>query len=224
LSTFILMKILESAPSRYDRGIKMITLGRLEKVYDKLTSHIRQGQLVLDIGCGTGALTLRAAEKGAKIKAIDVKPEMLQIAQKRAEEKGLQHLIEFAEMGVAELSQERDKSYDAIMSGLLFSELTEDEIRYTLSQAKRILKDNGLLLIADEIKPKQFVKRCIHFILRLPLVIVVFILTQTTTSAIRGLDERIRNAGFQIIDSATNWLGDFQSIVVVKNDKKVGEQ
>ena len=66
MSTYILMKILESIPSRYDRGIYILTLGKLDKIYNRLTSYIKKGQKVLDLGCGTGALTLRAAQKGAK--------------------------------------------------------------------------------------------------------------------------------------------------------------
>jgi len=57
------MRILESAPSRYDKGLRILTMGRLDDAYDRLTSGIEQGQRVLDLGCGTGALTLRAARK-----------------------------------------------------------------------------------------------------------------------------------------------------------------
>ena len=70
MSTYILMKILESAPRRYDKGIYILTFGRVDEAYDRLTSHIKREQRVLDIGCGTGALTLRAAKKGAKVKWI----------------------------------------------------------------------------------------------------------------------------------------------------------
>jgi len=58
------MKILESAPSRYDKGIHILTLGRLDKAYDSLTSHIKKGQKIIDLGCGTGILTLKAAKLG----------------------------------------------------------------------------------------------------------------------------------------------------------------
>ncbi len=75
------MNILESTPSRYDKGIRIFTLGKIDKIYDHLTSYIKEGQKILDIGCGTGALTLRAAQKGAKVKGIDVNPQMLAIAQ-----------------------------------------------------------------------------------------------------------------------------------------------
>ena len=120
------MKILESAPSRYDRGIRILTLGKLDKAYDRLASHIKKGQKVLDLGCGTGALTLRVAKKGAEVKGVDVNAQMLEIAQKRVAEANLAANVKLCEMGVAELGGEKSKSYDAVTNGLCFSELTED--------------------------------------------------------------------------------------------------
>jgi hypothetical protein len=38
MSTYILMKVLESAPSRYDRGIRILTLGRLDKAEKMIPS------------------------------------------------------------------------------------------------------------------------------------------------------------------------------------------
>ncbi len=127
MSTYVFMKILESVPSGYEKGIRILTLGKLDKAYDGLTSHIKKGQKVLDPGCGTGALTLRAAQKGAKVKGIDVNFQMLEIAQKQASEANLTQNIELCEMGLAELGSEESESYDVVMSGLCFSELTEDE-------------------------------------------------------------------------------------------------
>ncbi|MFQ5709711.1 MAG: corrinoid protein-associated methyltransferase CpaM, partial [bacterium] len=159
MSTYILMKILESAPERYDRGISILTLGRLDTVYENLASHIKKGQRVLDIGCGTGAMSLRAAQKGAVVKGIDINAQMLEIAQRRAQEKNVCQGIEFCEIGVAELCDEQPESYDVVMSTLCFSELSEDELVYTLKEVKRILKRGGRLLVADEIKSNRISKR-----------------------------------------------------------------
>jgi ubiquinone/menaquinone biosynthesis C-methylase UbiE len=77
MSMYVLMRILESAPRRYEVGIRILTLGRLDKAYDRLASHIERGQQVPDLGCGTGPLTLRAAQQGAKVKGIDINVRML---------------------------------------------------------------------------------------------------------------------------------------------------
>jgi hypothetical protein len=43
MSTYVLMRILASAPRRYELGIRLLTLGRLDQAYDRLASHIQQG-------------------------------------------------------------------------------------------------------------------------------------------------------------------------------------
>jgi ubiquinone/menaquinone biosynthesis C-methylase UbiE len=219
MSTFILMKILESAPSRYDRGIYILTLGNLDKVYDRLTSHLKKGQKVLDLGCGTGALTLRAAQKGAKVKGIDINPQMLEIAQKEAVKKNLLQNVTLSEIGVAELGNEKSKSYDVVMSGLCFSELTESELIFTLKEINRILKPSGLLLVADEVRPKNNLKRILNDLLRFPLAVITYLITQTTVHSIDNLTEKIKESGLLIESARLNNNGNFIE-VVAKNPKQ----
>ncbi len=220
MSTYILMKILESAPSRYDRGIRMLTLGMVDEAYDRLASHVKDGQKVLDIGCGTGALTLRAARKHARVKGIDVNPQMMEIARKRASEEGLTENVELCEMGVAELGDEDSESYHAVTSGLCFSELTEEELAYTLKEVSRILKPGGILLVADEVKPDSILKRALSWLIRVPLVIITYIITQTTTRAVPNLPAKIEKVGLTIRSVRLNGLGTFIELVAEKGGER----
>jgi demethylmenaquinone methyltransferase/2-methoxy-6-polyprenyl-1,4-benzoquinol methylase len=168
---------------------------------------------VLDIGCGTGALTLRAAIKGARVKGIDKNPMMLKIAQKKAIEANLTSNIEFSEMGVMELGDETSESYDAVMSGLCLSELSDEELIYTLKQIRRLLKPEGLLLIADEVMPTGIIKILLHWLIRIPLSTITYIVAQTTTKAIRDLPQRVQEAGLIIESIRLNLLEDFVELV-----------
>ncbi len=216
MSTYIFMKVLESTPSRYDRGIRILTLGRLDKVYDRLVAHLKNGQRVLDIGCGTGALTLRAARKGAMVKGIDVNPQMLEIVRQKVAKAGLTQKLELVEMGVAELGSEASNTYDAVMSGLCFSELTEDEVTYTLPEVTRTLKPGGLLLVADEVRPRSIALRLISWLAKLPLVIITYLVTQTTTSAVSDLTDRVSKAGLSIESIHLSKMQDFMEMVAKK--------
>jgi demethylmenaquinone methyltransferase/2-methoxy-6-polyprenyl-1,4-benzoquinol methylase len=207
------MRILESAPHRYELGIRLLTLGRIEGAYDRLASHVERGQQVLDLGCGTGSLTLRAARRGARVKGIDVNAQMLELADQRAREAHLGEDVELVEMGVAELDREPAESYDAVMSGLCFSELGEDELAYTLEQVARILRPGGLLLLADEVRPRGRVARLLQWLLRTPLALLTWVITQQTTRPVAELPLRVAAAGLPIVSIRASALRGFSEIV-----------
>ncbi|NOZ51321.1 MAG: class I SAM-dependent methyltransferase [Chloroflexi bacterium] len=215
--TYVLMKVLESAPSRYEKGIQLLTRGSIDAAYDFLAAHIAPEQKVLDIGCGTGALTLRAAAAGAHVVGVDINPEMLAIARAQAESRGLAAQVDLRELGVAELDGEADASYDVVMSGLCFSELSPDERRYALQQAHRLLRPAGLLLIADETPPSDWPRKLLHGLIRIPLAILTYVLTQTTTGAVSQLPELVQMAGFSIRQVHSNRLHDFTALVAEKS-------
>jgi ubiquinone/menaquinone biosynthesis C-methylase UbiE len=222
MSTYILMKLLESAPGSYDRGIRLITFGKLDEVYDRFSRYIEKGHVVLDIGCGTGALTLKAALKQARVKGIDINPRMLEIAAKRLSEAGCAKNVEFVEMGVAELGNEITESYDVAMSVLCFSELTSDELHYSLKEISRILKPGGLLLVADEVRPERISRRILHWLLRIPFWVITYILTRTSTTAVRDLPSKIQETGLTIESLRTNRLDNFVELVGKKPDERAG--
>lgn len=213
MSTYVLMRILESAPRRYDQGMRILTLGRLDAVYDRLADRIEAGWRVLDLGCGTGALTLRAARRGARVKAIDVSPAMLAIAAVRAREAGVAERIELVEMGVAELDAEEEGSAEAATAGLALSELSADERAFALKQAARILRPGGLLLVVDEVRPKRPEQRLLHGLVRAPLAALTWVLTQQTSRAVGELREEIAAAGLEVESYRTHALGSLAEVV-----------
>lgn len=216
MSLYVLMKLLERRPERYDTGLRILSSGKIEKAYKHLISHIKPGQKVLDIGCGTGTLSIQAALKGAFVKGIDINPGMLEIAKIRAEKSGVLDKIELVEMGVEELDKEKEESYDVVMSGLCFSELSENELNYTLNQIRRILKPGGLVLIADEIAPSHPVKKILHTLVRIPLKLITYLIVRSSTHPLRNFPEKLRKYGFAIVKFNSNWLENFAVLVGIK--------
>lgn len=216
MSTYVLMRILESAPHRYDRGMRLLTLGRIDRAYDAIAEYIEPNSRVLDIGCGTGALTARAARRGALVTAMDVNPEMLAIARRKIKQQGLEHRVTFDERGVAELDGQDRDSYDTVTSGLCLSELSPDELRWTLEQVRRVLIPGGLFLVADETRPPKVVARIVHWLLKAPLAVATYVFTQQTTHALRELPDRLSDAGLALSSVTSNMLGSFSTYAVRK--------
>jgi demethylmenaquinone methyltransferase/2-methoxy-6-polyprenyl-1,4-benzoquinol methylase len=213
----VLMRVLESAPDRYDRGINILTLGKAVEGYRRLSQRIQPDWHALDIGSGTGGLALLAAARGAQVVAIDVNPEMLDQARRKAEEAGLSDRVSWREMGVAEMDTlSPDASFDVVCSSLCFSELTSDERIYALKQAHRLLRPGGLLLLADEVQPLGLA-RLIVGVIRFPLVLLTWVLTQTTTRAVPDLEELVRQNGFEVTAVRTALLGSWAELEALKS-------
>jgi magnesium-protoporphyrin O-methyltransferase len=56
-----------------------------------------QGLRLLDAGCGTGALAIEAAQRGADVVAVDIAPALVQLARNRAAAAGVAERIVFGE-------------------------------------------------------------------------------------------------------------------------------
>ncbi|NIA06754.1 MAG: methyltransferase domain-containing protein [Actinobacteria bacterium] len=214
------MKILESQPQRYDWGVSWLSLGQADRARRKIADElVRPGMRVLDIGCGTGTMAVLAAKKGATVWGFDVSEDMLHVAREKIERAGLSEKIELHEMGVSGMDRLSDQSFELVLSTLVFSELSGDEQTYALTHAHRVLKENGYLAIAGEIRPESGGKRIFYNLLRIPLLIVTFALTQTTTKPVGDLPTLVSQAGFRNNKVVRSSLGSFIYLVAQKVDR-----
>jgi ubiquinone/menaquinone biosynthesis C-methylase UbiE len=202
VSTYVYMKILESAPQRYDLGLRILSLGHVTTMYDTVAEAAVAGPpapRVLEIGCGTGNLTRRLTERGATVTAIDINPDMLAVAQ--AKLSNMSSKVEFREMAAAEIADRFGAgSFNAIAATLALSEMSEDEQAYVLNAAYRVLRPGGRLVVADEIRPGGLAARTLQALVRWPLALVTYLVTQTSTSAVRDLAGLVRGAGFRVVE------------------------
>ena len=215
--SYVYMKVLESAPQRYEFGMRVLTLGRLEQLRQDIAARVSAGDQVLDVGCGTGALAVSLARRGARVTAVDIAAPMLVQAAQRVRQAELGDRIELREVGAVELDTIfSDASLDCVVSTLVFSELSDDEIEYTLAEYQQILRPGGQLMIADEVMPESTLGKIGTFLLRLPFVILAFVLTQNTTRRVARLEARIAEAGFHVVEIEQYLLGTMRLIVAEK--------
>jgi len=218
--SYIFMKILESRPNRYDRGIRLLTCGHAERIKQEIVSaFIHPGMRILDIGCGTGDLAVKAARAGALVTGLDISEGMLAVARRRIKDCGLERQIELHHAGVAEMDALfDDNSFDLVTSTLVISELYAQERQWTLRQAYRILKPAGRLIIAGEVQPKHALKKLLYQSLRLPLALVAYLVSQTGIRAVKDLGAELDRAGFEITGETRSFLESFATLSARKKD------
>jgi ubiquinone/menaquinone biosynthesis C-methylase UbiE len=216
MTSFVWMKVLESAPQRYDRGLSMLSGGRIAEAYERIAVlAAAPGKRVLDIGCGTGGATLACAARGAVAVGIDTDTGMLEVA--RTKPVPPPGSAEFVQLGAAEIEDRfAAESLDAVVSCLALSEMSPDEQDYALHAAYVCLVPGGVLVIADETTPETGISRLAHRLRRLPVAAATYLLTQTTTRPIHGLSRRVRAAGFSIVSTQRMWSGSFLVVHATK--------
>lgn len=111
---------------------------------------IREGESILDIGCGSGVDTIFAAKMTGptgKVVGIDLMPEMLLRAKENLKLANLDNVI-YEEASSDNLSFP-DEKFDVVISNGVFN-LVPDKAK-ALSEVFRVLKPGGRMMIADQI-------------------------------------------------------------------------
>lgn len=101
-------------------------------------AEVSSGQQVLDCACGTGVVAITAARRGARVKALDLAPALLERAKENAALAQVE--IEFVE-GDVEALPYGDGSFDVILSQ--FGHMFAPRPEVTIKEMLRVLKPGG---------------------------------------------------------------------------------
>jgi SAM-dependent methyltransferase len=104
----------------------------------------KPGTMVLDAGCGTGVHSIRVANLGFKVHAIDISDVVLQSAQRNAQQAGVADKIEFEQADLTKLRFE-GLSFENIFSWGVIIHIPE--IDQALAELVRVLAPGGRLAL-----------------------------------------------------------------------------
>lgn len=111
-----------------------------------LTANHCPGRRLLDLGCGTGNITIPLARRGYQITAVDLSAEML--AQAQAKSAALGVAVAWQQQDMAALQLAGQPVFDAVIATFdAFNYLTEpEELQDLLHQINGLLADGGILI------------------------------------------------------------------------------
>ena len=162
-----------AVPPRYDLVNRIITLGqdRRWRRLAALTCLTEKPQRILDLGCGTGDLTIqiaRLAGKDIEITGLDYSPPMLERARQKAFRAGVGGKVVFIH-GEATRLPFPDANFDVAGISFAFRNLTYKNplCRPHLDEVRRVLRQGGRYVIVESSQPKnRFIRMLFHFYLR----------------------------------------------------------
>lgn len=197
-------RTLDHAAAVYDLIEPLLLIGRQteynQEIVDRL--DLKKTDRVLDLGCGTGVLTRLIADRldgsaGGISIGIDAAGKMIQVARKKRESATCRF-----ETAAAEALPFADESFDAVVSSLFFHHVPLDLKAAALSEAFRVLRTGGTLVIADMHIPTTWMGALVSHVSRW------FFLQPQIGENIRGvLPGLINGAGFGPITYGRQFFG-----------------
>lgn len=147
----------------YDAYMRRVTLGREHVLRTETTrlAQITSGSSVLEVGCGTGTLTLAAKRQAGptgQVFGIDVIPGMIEISQRKAAAAGEE--ITFQVGGIDRIPFV-DGQFDVVLCSFMIFHMSDATRRNGIQEVHRVLKPGGQWLILDLALPKQPLQRFI---------------------------------------------------------------
>jgi ubiquinone/menaquinone biosynthesis C-methylase UbiE len=197
-------RTLDHASRVYDLLEPVLLLGKQAEYDHKIISllELKEDDRILDLGCGTGVLTRMIAdrlnpEKGGLSMGIDAAAGMIGIARKKREAPACRF-----EIAAAEDLPFEDASFDSIVSSLFFHHVPLDLKKKALSEAFRVIRPGGKLIIADMHIPTTFMGWLVSHVSRW------FFMQPQIGENIRGvMPSVIEDAGFKSPDPVCSYFG-----------------
>lgn len=154
--------------------------------------ELRKGDRVIEIGCGTGVLSILSKiflGKDGDVIGLDISPRMIKNAKKKSDSLGLN--IDFITASADEIPYP-NSSFDLVISSLMFHHLPVQIKGAAFQEILRILKPGGRLFLCDFGKPRWYFY---------PISFLMLIWSpHTRYHLFDRLSPQIRNSGFAQVE------------------------
>ena len=122
-----------------DQSLELAQNNKYQRILDEINA--KEGQKILEVGCGWGGFADKAAEKGCNVHGITLSEEQLDYANKRLKKYGDRAQLEIKDY------REVDQQYDHIVSIEMFEAVGEQYWQTYFEMLKRSLKPGGKIVL-----------------------------------------------------------------------------
>lgn len=133
--------------NEYDRTLGSISFHRELLDLAVRNARLKSGDKILDLGCGTGLLSLKCLQKTrCSITGVDYAQEMLDILKDKIKKLKLEDRISLCLMDAASLKF-KDRTFDRVVSSVALHHL-KDKLP-ALKKIFRVLKPGGIFILGE---------------------------------------------------------------------------
>ena len=182
-----------------------------EYTLDRTRSYLKQSDVVLEIGAGTGSTALLLADGVKEILATDISDKMLEMGRANAKEQGIKN-VRFERVDGNAIPK---GPFDAVMAHNLLH-LVED-LPGTLRACHDALLPGGFLISKTFLQPTKglhITYRLVRFLL--PLMQWIGKAPFVVFYTVKEFEEAIENAGFEIVETANYPASEMRRYIVAR--------
>ena len=139
----------------FDRILRPIRKKNIEiaKAYKK--------NRIIDLGCGTGSQCLMLLKQGLSVTGLDNSDKMLTVARKKIQRDGVFYLGDITSNNFS------DSQFDCVFITLVLHPNDQATIKKIIKEAKRIIDDDGIIVITDYDKKSHFKGKVVGLFIRI---------------------------------------------------------
>lgn len=139
----------ERIASKWEAGYARAGFKHRLKLFNSILDRsVMNGQLWLDLGCGSGVLTRELIKRGARVVVLDGSPSMLEEARRSldVDDTTAGVLVTYRQGDAQDLSWSEPCAFDGVLcSSVIEYVADQDEL---IRQVIRVLKENGSLIVS----------------------------------------------------------------------------
>lgn len=128
-----------------------------------VNERIKAEDKILDLctGTGTNAVNIARRDKSVIVKGIDISRDMLIIAKSKVRKEKLTN-IKFFQMDATKM-RFKDRCFDKILLSLVLHETDEELAARMITEAIRVLKDDGEIIVTEWERSSELFKKILFF-------------------------------------------------------------
>ena len=118
---------------------------------------IKKGYCVLEVACGTGKATVELAKAvgpSGRVEALDLSEDMIKKAERKVKHFDLISRVAFKQGNAKQLPY-KDNTFDILYNSYMLELFPDKQFEFILAEFKRVLKQNGTLVLVNMSKNKK---------------------------------------------------------------------